>query len=209
MPEDFQLEKYVWTDEDLKLGYFDDARIYGMQSGPKPDDISFDIDCTFLGIGPPLTNRGFRFWKPRYENEGRRDFWVSPCTLVFHRARNFKSDFAESPDAGVPYDEDGSFDILDVERFRPDSGGPERLFQAEVRLSKLQLSFGPKTRQDPYESGVAEWVYNVNCAVHRITLRASGFTLYVRAAPLLLKGQYCLGLETRGGVSFECISPQM
>jgi hypothetical protein len=208
MPEDFKLEKYAWTDEDLHLGYFDDARIYGMQSGPEPDDISFDIDCTFLGIDPPLTNRGFRFWKPRYENEGRNN-WVSPCTLVFHRARNFKSDFAESPDAGIPYPEDMSFDVLDIERFRPDSGGPERLNPAVFRLLNVQFLFGPKTRPDPYQSGVAEWVYNINCAVHRITLRASGFTLYVRAAPLLLKGQYCFGLEARGGVSFECIPPPM
>jgi hypothetical protein len=54
----------------------------------------------------------------------------------------------------------------------------------------------------PERSGLREHLYRFECQEGVISLRATGYRMYVRQRPRLTQGQH-LELEVRGGISFD------
>jgi hypothetical protein len=59
-----------------------------------------------------------------------------------------------------------------------------------------------KPKNDEYTDKDMDWLWTVGCQQGEITFRAVGFVQYVRRVPMLMQSQ-TLGLETRGGISFD------
>ena len=64
--EDYQLDKWIWTDADFEILGWHDSLIYAFKID---QDLYFDIDYIFKWVQPNQDN-----WF---------SFWVAPCTLVF------------------------------------------------------------------------------------------------------------------------------
>lgn len=73
----FELEKWIWTENDFEKMGWHDCPIYAMKFD---DNVSFDLDYLFK-------------WNES-ENEGMPyTFWISPATLVFDNVTLFKVNF--------------------------------------------------------------------------------------------------------------------
>lgn len=70
--ENYQLEKWIWTDTDFDVMGWHDSYIYAFKIG---DNIYFDIDYIFKWVQP-----GQDDWF---------SFWVAPCTLIFEIPEKF------------------------------------------------------------------------------------------------------------------------
>lgn len=67
--KNFELEKWIWTEEDFdKMGWHD-AKVYGLRLG---ENLELDIDYIFKWNQPDI--EGFHF-----------TFWIAPSTLVFEK----------------------------------------------------------------------------------------------------------------------------
>ncbi len=71
--ETYQLDKWVWTDEDFDIMGWHDSSIYAFKID---QNLYFDIDYIFKWVQP-----GKDLWF---------SFWVAPCTLIFDTPSKFK-----------------------------------------------------------------------------------------------------------------------
>ena len=77
MIEQYQVEKWVWTDADFDVMSWHDSSIYAVAFYPENFEFSLDIDYIFKWIHPA-------------ENETYFKFWVAPATLVFEFVSDLK-----------------------------------------------------------------------------------------------------------------------
>jgi len=70
--ENYQLEKWIWTDTDFDVMGWHDSYIYAFKID---DNIYFDIDYIFKWVQPSQDD-----WF---------SFWVAPCTLIFEIPEKF------------------------------------------------------------------------------------------------------------------------
>ena len=77
MIEQYQLEKWIWTDTDFDIMGWHDSNIYAVAFYPENFEFALDIDYIFQWIHPA-------------ENETYFKFWVTPATLVFEFVSELK-----------------------------------------------------------------------------------------------------------------------
>lgn len=65
----FELEKWIWTEQDFDVMGWHDATVYGLQL---EQNLALDIDYIFEWNPPEMEGLPFTFW-------------VAPCTLIFER----------------------------------------------------------------------------------------------------------------------------
>jgi hypothetical protein len=73
MSDEYELEKWVWDDNDFERMGWHDATIHAVAFGPVQFELSLDIDYIFKWVHPA-------------EGEEFFQFWVAPCTMVFQNA---------------------------------------------------------------------------------------------------------------------------
>ena len=78
MPEEYTLEKWLWTEADFEQMGWHDARIYAVAFASEAFELAFDIDYVLQWVQPS-------------EDEFYR-FWVAPATLVFENVHDLKFD---------------------------------------------------------------------------------------------------------------------
>lgn len=67
----------------------------------------------------------------------------------------------------------------------------------------LGLEIADLTRSNPTQNGKeTEWTWTVECQEGRISFKATGYKMFVRASPIL-QGQQSLDLAKRNGISFD------
>ena len=79
MADEYELEKWLWTESDFEIMGWHDARVYAIAFSPKKFEIAFDIDYIFQWVHPK-------------QNETYFSFWVSPATLVFDNVYDVEFD---------------------------------------------------------------------------------------------------------------------
>jgi len=90
MAQIFQIEKWIWTDNDFDSMGWHDSRIHALSFVPEQYEIVFDIDYIFQ-------------WIPPESNESHFKFWVAPATLVFENIYDLEFDI-ESHDGDLEID---------------------------------------------------------------------------------------------------------
>lgn len=70
----YELDKFIWTQDDFEQMCWHDSRIYGFvfenNNENWASDLLFDIDYIFKWVNPVPPAKSYTFW-------------VSPCTLIF------------------------------------------------------------------------------------------------------------------------------
>jgi hypothetical protein len=79
MEQEFNLEKWVWTEADFDLMGWHDSQIRATAFFPEDFELGFDIDYIFDWIDPPPNEKYFRFW-------------VAPATLIFKNVHDVELD---------------------------------------------------------------------------------------------------------------------
>jgi hypothetical protein len=79
MTQDYEVEKWIWTEDDFDIMGWHDSKIHALAFVPEDFEIAFDIDYIFQWIHP----------KP---NETYFKFWVAPATLVFENVHDVEFD---------------------------------------------------------------------------------------------------------------------
>jgi hypothetical protein len=70
MVQEYELEKWVWTEADFDVMGWHDSQIHAMAFFPEEFELAFDIDYIFQWVDPQPNETYFKFW-------------VAPATLVF------------------------------------------------------------------------------------------------------------------------------
>jgi len=70
MADGYELDKLVWSDADFDQMGWHDVNVYAIAFGPRPSELSLDLDYIFEWVQPAAGEQFFRFW-------------IAPCTLVF------------------------------------------------------------------------------------------------------------------------------
>jgi hypothetical protein len=90
MPDTYELEKWLWKENDFEIMGWHDSHIYAIAFLPEKIEIVFDIDYIFQWVHPRKDEKFF-------------SFWVSPATLVFENV--YDTEFhIESYDGGLQID---------------------------------------------------------------------------------------------------------
>jgi hypothetical protein len=97
MVEQYQVEKWIWTDADFDVMGWHDSNIYAVAFYPENFEFALDIDYIFQWIHPA-------------ENETYFKFWVTPATLVFEYVYDLKFNVVRL---------DGGLEIDYIERTEP------------------------------------------------------------------------------------------
>ena len=79
MAEEYQLERWIWTEDNFENMGWHDCRIYAIAFSPDTFEVLLDIDYIFQWIHPEPEEKSFKFW-------------VSPATLVFQNVYNVEFD---------------------------------------------------------------------------------------------------------------------
>jgi len=79
MTEEYNLEKWVWTEADFERMGWHDSRIYALAFSPDTFELLLDIDYIFQWVHPQLGEKSFQFW-------------VAPATLVFQNVYDVEFD---------------------------------------------------------------------------------------------------------------------
>lgn len=74
----FELAKSLWTDADFDVMGWHDVHIHAIAFSPKTEELLMDIDYMFAWVDPEPPEKHY-------------SFWMSPCTLVFANAYDFKA----------------------------------------------------------------------------------------------------------------------
>jgi hypothetical protein len=87
MTEQYELEKWIWTEQDFDQMGWHDSQIYAVSFVPESFEFVIDLDYILCWVNPipPETYFGF---------------WVSPATLVFENVHSLVFDI-ESYDCGL------------------------------------------------------------------------------------------------------------
>jgi len=80
MSEPYNLEKWIWTEEDFEQMSWYDCRIYALALPENAYEVVLDIDYIFQWIHPKESGEPY-------------DLIISPATLVFENITDFKMDF--------------------------------------------------------------------------------------------------------------------
>ena len=83
MHQEYELEKWVWTEEDFERMGWHDSRIYALAFSPETFELLLDIDYIFQWINP---EPGETFYK----------FWVAPATLIFENVSDVDFDIGRT-----------------------------------------------------------------------------------------------------------------
>ena len=86
MPEEYILEKWVWTEEDFERMGWHDCHIHAVAFSPEEYKLLIDIDYIFKWALPKF---GQVIFKPEQSHFG---FWVAPATLVFENIYEVEAD---------------------------------------------------------------------------------------------------------------------
>jgi hypothetical protein len=78
--QEYQLEKWIWTESDLEKMGWHDATVYGFRLNK-----NFEIDLDYIFQWNQLEVDGFHF-----------TFWVAPCTLVFQSPKELSFELTQS-----------------------------------------------------------------------------------------------------------------
>ena len=78
--QEYQLEKWIWTESDLEKMGWHDATVYGFRLNK---NFEIDLDYIFQWNQPEVD--GFHF-----------TFWVAPCTLVFQSPKELSFELTQS-----------------------------------------------------------------------------------------------------------------
>lgn len=148
----YQLEKYIWSDEDFEVMGWHDATIWSMYAGPEAFEFIFDLDYIFKWVDPEPEGTYFTFW-------------VCPVTMVFANV----SDVVMNIES-----QQGAIEV--------------------ANLLRKHVGLSPDGKFDQY-------AFHFQCQEGQLSLKATGYKMYVRQAPVLQK-QTHLEFGTRGGVSF-------
>lgn len=89
--EQYQVEKWIWTDADFDVMGWHDSNIYAVTFLSENFEFALDIDYIFQWIHPA-------------ENETYFKFWVAPSTLVFENVYDLKFDIKSSLGGGLEID---------------------------------------------------------------------------------------------------------
>lgn len=106
--EDYQLDKWLWTDADFDVMGWHDSLIYAFKID---QDIYFDIDYIFKWVQPDKD-----YWF---------SFWVAPCTLVFEAPTKFSFDLESN-------DFYNYIEIADLHRQVNDNGKTEWRIETHI-----------------------------------------------------------------------------
>jgi hypothetical protein len=75
--------------------------------------------------------------------------------------------------------------------------------EIQSRQGGIEVADLHREEPSPTPNGaLIDYLYRFECQEGEMSLRATGYRLYVRSEPRLMKGQY-LSLEERGGISVE------
>jgi hypothetical protein len=148
----YQIEKYVWSDEDFEVMGWHDASLWSMYADPEAFEFMFDLDYIFKWVDPEPGETYFKFW-------------VCPVTMVFANV----SDVIINIES-----QQGAIEVAD--------------------LLRTPLGLSPNGEFEQY-------AFHFECQEGQLSLKAAGFKMYVRQAPVLQE-QQSLEFTTRGGVSF-------
>ena len=148
----YQIERYIWSDEDFEVMGWHDATIWSMYADPDAFEFIFDIDYIFKWVDPEPKDTHFKFW-------------VCPVTMVFANVSNVVMNIES---------QQGAIEVSD--------------------LSRKHLGLTPNGKFE-------EYLFTFECQEGQLSLKASGYKMYVRQAPILQVQQH-LEFATRGGVSF-------
>src|SRR5260221_10243754 len=79
MDETYELEKWIWTEQDFEEMGWHDCHIYAVAFLPETFEFVLDLDyiCKWVNPKPPAENFSF---------------WVSPATLVFENVHDLELD---------------------------------------------------------------------------------------------------------------------
>lgn len=89
--KDYQLEKYLWTEEDFDQMGWHDSNVYAIAFGEN-FELKLDIDYIFQWVHPK-------------ENERHFSFWISPCTLIFENVWDLKFNLQTSTEIELEIDD--------------------------------------------------------------------------------------------------------
>ena len=98
MIEQYQVEKWIWTDADFDVMGWHDSNIYAVAFLYETFEFALDIDYIFQWVHPA-------------ENETYFKFWVAPSTLVFENVYDLKFD--------IEIDFGSGLEIASIERSEP------------------------------------------------------------------------------------------
>ena len=79
MPEDYTIEKWIWTEADFEVMGWHDNRIYALAFSADTFELILDIDYIFKWINPEPGETFFQFW-------------TAPATLVFQNVYDVEFD---------------------------------------------------------------------------------------------------------------------
>lgn len=84
--ENYELDKWLWTELDFEEMGWHDVRIHAVAFLPEVFELVLDIDYIFRWINPGAAETRFKFW-------------VAPATLVFENVNDLKIDL--EPNGGI------------------------------------------------------------------------------------------------------------
>jgi hypothetical protein len=93
MPDEYLLEKSVWTEEDFERMGWHDATVHAFAYEPDLSEFVLDLDYILKWIRP-------------VEDETHLSFWSAPATLVFENVSRLAIELAPFP----------GFEISDIDR---------------------------------------------------------------------------------------------
>lgn len=79
MEQEFNFEKWVWTEADFDQMGWHDVRIYAIAFSPGDFELAFDIDYIFQWSSPKPAEKYFKFW-------------IAPATLLFTNVNEVEFD---------------------------------------------------------------------------------------------------------------------
>jgi hypothetical protein len=98
--QDYQLEKWIWTEKDVEQMGWHDSTVYGVRLNR---NLEIDLDYIFQWNQPEV--EGFNF-----------TFWVAPCTLVFESPTGLSFELTQSFDDKWLEIQDIEMTVVDNER---------------------------------------------------------------------------------------------
>jgi hypothetical protein len=151
------------------------------------DDGDFEVmgwhDATIWAIHPDPDAHEFSLdldyifkWVDPGVGETYFKFWVAPATMVFENAHALK----------IVIDSPFGIEVADLHRGEPE---PAPYVKLSERSYRFQLPAGTDKNHEIFNEG-------------EISLRSTGFRMFVRRAPALLGDQH-LSPAQRGGVGFQ------
>lgn len=83
MAQDYETERWVWTEDDFERMGWHDCRIHALAFSPETFELLLDLDYLLEWIRPSPPERYFRFW-------------TAPATLVFENVYEIEFDIGSS-----------------------------------------------------------------------------------------------------------------